>query len=116
HNTNMTRTDATKAAGGSSVRGQSRLDRVAVGERIAQARTEVAGLTQQRLSEILGVTGRAVQNWEAGTRAPMRHLGELEQALGVSREWLLWGAERPPASEVAHLVERLNRLERTVER
>jgi transcriptional regulator with XRE-family HTH domain len=107
----MTRSDATKPKRDRGVRGQSRLDRSAVGERIAQARTDVAGLTQKQLADVLGVTGRAVQNWEAGTRAPIRHLRELEEALGVSREWLLWGTQEPPASELAHVAERLNVLE-----
>jgi transcriptional regulator with XRE-family HTH domain len=111
----MTRTESTRSGSG-GVRGQSRIDRQAVGQRIAQARTDVAGLTQKQLASAVGVTGRAVQSWEAGARAPVRHLRQLEEALGVSREWLLWGTDEPPASELAHLAERVSFLEDAVDR
>lgn len=47
-----------------------------VKEQIIQARRE-ANLTQAELAEMVGVTTRTVQNWEAGTRQPFRRLAEI---------------------------------------
>ena len=47
-----------------------------VKEQIAQARRD-ANLTQPELARMVGVTTRTVQNWEAGTRSPWRHIAEI---------------------------------------
>ena len=47
-----------------------------VKEQIAQARRD-ANLTQAELAEMVGVTARTVQNWEAGTRSPWRYIAEI---------------------------------------
>ena len=47
-----------------------------VKDQIAQARRD-ANLTQAELARMVGVTARTVQNWEAGTRAPWRHIAEI---------------------------------------
>lgn len=36
---------------------------------IAKARDEI-GFTQAELAQVIGVTGRTIQNWEAGVSAP----------------------------------------------
>jgi transcriptional regulator with XRE-family HTH domain len=59
-----------------------------VGARIASARA-AAGLTQQELSERLGVTRRSVQGYEAGHVAPYRHLDRLAEVLDRPRSWFL---------------------------
>jgi transcriptional regulator with XRE-family HTH domain len=61
-----------------------------IGRRIAQARRE-AGLTQEELGQLIGVTTRSVQGYEAGNVIPFRHLRKLENATGKSRGWLLYG-------------------------
>ena len=49
---------------------------VGVKEQIREARI-AAGLTQAELAKAVGVTTRTVQNWEAGTRGPWRHVAEI---------------------------------------
>jgi transcriptional regulator with XRE-family HTH domain len=63
-----------------------------IGRRIAQARRE-AGLTQEELGQLIGVTTRSVQGYEAGNVVPFRHLGKLESATGKTRGWLLYGED-----------------------
>jgi transcriptional regulator with XRE-family HTH domain len=52
---------------------------MAVKDKIREAR-EASGMTQQDLARAVGVTVRAVQNWEAGTRGPWRYLAEIAEA------------------------------------
>src|SRR2546427_436962 len=47
----------------------------------------------EALAARVGVTRRSIQGYEAGAIAPYRHLDQLAEALGRSREWLV--AERP---------------------
>jgi transcriptional regulator with XRE-family HTH domain len=47
-----------------------------VEEQIREARL-AAGLTQAELARAVGVTVSTVQNWEAGTRGPWRHIAEI---------------------------------------
>lgn len=67
-----------------------------LGARLRYARTE-AGLTQQALGTLAGVTGPYVSMLEGGHRANPRAL-ELEaiaKALGVTTGWLLHGEPEP---------------------
>jgi transcriptional regulator with XRE-family HTH domain len=61
-----------------------------IGRRIAQARRE-AGLTQEELAGLIGVTTRSVQGYEAGTVTPFRHLRKLEDVTEKPHGWLLYG-------------------------
>jgi transcriptional regulator with XRE-family HTH domain len=61
-----------------------------IGRRIARARHE-AGLTQEELAALIGVTTRSVQGYEAGSVTPFRHLRKLEDATEKPRGWLLYG-------------------------
>jgi transcriptional regulator with XRE-family HTH domain len=61
-----------------------------IGRRIAQARRE-AGLTQEELAGLIGVTTRSVQGYEAGAVTPFRHLRKLEEVTEKPRGWLLYG-------------------------
>jgi transcriptional regulator with XRE-family HTH domain len=61
-----------------------------IGRRIAQARRE-AGLTQEELGTLIGVTTRSVQGYEAGAVTPFRHLRKLEEVTEKARGWLLYG-------------------------
>lgn len=50
------------------------------------------GLTQDQVGRELGVTGAAVQQWEAGETQPRGHrLDALARFLGVDTAWLLTG-------------------------
>lgn len=76
-------------------------------ERIAAAR-RAAGLTQEQLGELVGVTRQAVSKWEAAQAVPdALTAGKLCDALNVSADYLLLGKEEtegtgtaapPPAS------------------
>ena len=60
-----------------------------IGDRIREARLK-AGLTQRRLSELLGVSAHAVWSWEAGKMKPTpEHLLELAYQCETSTDWLL---------------------------
>jgi transcriptional regulator with XRE-family HTH domain len=61
-----------------------------IGRRIAQARRE-AGLTQEELGALIGVTTRSIQGYEAGAVTPFRHLRKLEDVTEKPRGWLLYG-------------------------
>ena len=62
-------------------------------DRIAAVR-KVAGLTQEQLGELLGVTRQAVSKWERGTADPSTsNLLALAKLFGVSAEELLKSVE-----------------------
>lgn len=62
---------------------------ILVGKRIKQAR-ELAGLTQERLAEIIGVSRTAVVRWESGETDPtIDHLIAMTKVLKVSADFLL---------------------------
>jgi transcriptional regulator with XRE-family HTH domain len=53
-----------------------------LGTRIAKRRHQLR-LSQEELAERLGVNRTSVANWEAGKHYPQRHIGALEQVLGI---------------------------------
>lgn len=62
---------------------------VLVGKRIKLAR-DLAGLTQEKLAEIIGVSRTAVVRWESGETDPtIDHLIEMTKVLNVSADFLL---------------------------
>ena len=53
-----------------------------------------AGLSQEELAGLLGVTRQAVQKWEAGTSRPdMDNLAALARYFDVTLDWLVTGRE-----------------------
>ena len=64
----------------------------AIGERIARAR-ELAGLRQEDLADLLGVSTRTVQNYEAGATGAHKHLRLIAEITAVRLPWLLHGEE-----------------------
>lgn len=54
-----------------------------LGTRIAKRRHQLR-LSQEELAERLGVNRTSVANWEAGKHYPQRHIGALEQVLGMN--------------------------------
>ena len=61
----------------------------------------VAGVTQERLAKLCGISGPHVSLIESGGRTDLklRVLVALAQGLGVSMEWLATGAGDPPTEE-----------------
>lgn len=72
-------------------------------DRIAAVR-KAAGLTQEQLGELVGVTRQAVSKWESGQTAPdAATIAALCEALHVSADYVLLGREpeeAPPAAPV----------------
>ena len=63
------------------------------GERLYKARKN-AGMTQMELADQVGVTDRAIGNWENGHNAPTSfNVCMLAKTLGVSAGWLIAGEE-----------------------
>ena len=69
-----------------------------IGERIKEARRE-AGFTQDELADLLEVTTRTVQAWEAGDNIPYRSLSKLAEVLNREVGWFLHGDESEPTNE-----------------
>lgn len=62
-------------------------------DRIAAVR-KAAGLTQEQLGELVGVTRQAVSKWESGQTVPDAiTVGRLCLALHVSADYVLLGRE-----------------------
>ena len=54
---------------------------------------ESRGLTQSRLGDAIGVTGKAVSTWESGTRMPrMNAVDKLAAFFGIDKRDLLFEA------------------------
>ena len=70
-------------------------------ERLTALR-KTAGLSQEELAEILGISRQAVSKWETGASSPDSHnivrLGEL---YGVSTDYILLGWELPQETQSA---------------
>lgn len=74
----------------------------AIGQRIAQARVEAGGMAQRELADLLGVSERSVQAYEAGEVVPYRYFKELERILGRPMAWLLHGEDAVVARDEQH--------------
>lgn len=61
-----------------------------IGDRIKRAR-ERAGLRQEDLADLIGMSTRQVQNYEAGESKQYGKLRAIAGATGVSVDWLLHG-------------------------
>ena len=64
-----------------------------IGARIVKARLELDGMTQKELAELLHVSQRSAQAYEAGEVVPYARMADLADILGVSTRWLLHGDE-----------------------
>ena len=96
------------------VRANEGIRRKEIGKRIALARREANGMTQRELATYLGVTERQVASYEAGAYIPYRHMAELEEAVGRTASWILYGDEINNGSN-KEIIERLERLEQKLE-
>ena len=84
---------------------------VLIGKRIKLAR-ELAGLTQEKLAEIIGVSRTAVVRWESGETVPtVDHLIEMTSVLQVSADFLLGISDTDQVtSTLMEMASTLNRL------
>ena len=59
-----------------------------------------AGLSQEGLADLLGVTRQAVQKWEAGSSRPdMDNLAALARYFNVTLDYLVTGREPEPYAQ-----------------
>ncbi|MGZ3472384.1 MAG: helix-turn-helix domain-containing protein [Isosphaeraceae bacterium] len=70
----------------------------AIGKRIVQGRLEKGGMMQKELARQLGVSARAVQDYESGKVVPWRFMEDLERILGRPAAWIRHGEIEKPAS------------------
>lgn len=75
-----------------------------IGARIAQARHEAGGMTQEELAEALNVSKRSVQDYEAGVTIPWKHFQRLEQIFKRPIDWFLHGGEEPSEDRLAQVL------------
>lgn len=83
--------------------------------RVKQAREE-AGISQEEMASLLGLTHRAYQWYESqkDPRPPLRRLREIAEVTGRSQEWLLRGDPEPatdPSAQIRELSDRVESLE-----
>jgi transcriptional regulator with XRE-family HTH domain len=84
-----------------------------VAARIKQAREE-AGLTQDDLADAIGIGMRQVQNLEAATSKPFKHVVKISEATGRSVEWLLHGEPEATSDRLDQALEQLAALQAQV--
>lgn len=66
-----------------------------------------AGLSQEGLADLIGVTRQAVQKWEAGSSRPdMDNLVALSQYFHVTLDWLITGQETVSQPDAPVVVEK----------
>ena len=79
---------------------------MALGERIKTCR-QSAGLSQEKMAELVGVSRQAVTKWEAGLSAPStENLFRLAEILGTTVDFLLTEEEKAgptPAEQIYYL-------------
>lgn len=90
-----------------------------IGARIAQARREAGGMSQQELGDLIHprVSVRSIQAYEAGDTIPYRYLRELERVLGRPAAWFLHGDAAVRGTEVVmrEVLERLALIEQKLD-
>lgn len=89
-------------------------DLTGLGSRIREARM-AAGLTQDELSDLVGVGMRQIQYYESGDSNPYRTLRRIAEATGRSIGWFLHG-DAPTELAVEELAQRLEAVEAGQER
>lgn len=89
-----------------------------IGGRIKLAR-ERAGLRQEDLADLVNVSTRTIQNYEAGDTKQYSALQLIARATAVSVEWLLHGDRDPQPDEggsaLREVLDRLQAVEQTQE-
>jgi len=78
-----------------------------IGARIGLARKEAGGMTQEQLAELLDVSARSVQDYEAGITIPWKHFQRLEVIFKRPMGWFLHGDVDGEPADVRRLLEEL---------
>jgi transcriptional regulator with XRE-family HTH domain len=79
-----------------------------IGARIVKARNELDGMTQMELADLLHVSQRSAQAYEAGEVIPYSRMSDIADILGVSQKWLLHGDDSGLGdAEIRRLLEKL---------
>lgn len=86
-----------------------------IGARIAQARHEANGMTQEQLAELLNVSTRSVQAYEAGETMPWKYFRLLESIFKRPMGWFLHGDPETSTESAEEVVVRLDRIEQVLE-
>ena len=76
-----------------------------LGEKIKACR-QTAGMSQEKVAELVGVSRQAVTKWEANQSAPnTENLFKLAEILGTTVDFLLASreAENSPAEQISYL-------------
>ena len=70
-----------------------------IGDKIRQQR-RVNGMTQEKLSEQLGISLKTIQRWEAGIRSPRtEEVNKLAEKLNTTTGYLMGLDDKPEKSE-----------------
>ena len=86
------------------------------GKRIREQRQK-AGLSQEKVAELVGVSRQAVAKWEADLSAPStENLFRLAQVLGTSAEFLMGTAEKAESDVLAEQVYCLHQADKAKKR
>jgi transcriptional regulator with XRE-family HTH domain len=87
-----------------------------VGQRLIEARRE-QGISQKELSELVHVSERSMQAYEAGEVLPVRKLRDLSTVLGKPIAWILHGerAETTPGELVPLMREMVDKLDQILQ-
>ena len=73
-----------------------------IGKRIALARKEAGGMTQEELAQLLKVAHRTMQAYEQGEIVPYARLRDLERILNRPAAWFLHGDDALQAPDKLH--------------
>ena len=75
-------------------------------------------MTQEQLADLLNVSKRSVQDYEAGETIPWKHFSRLEQVFGRDLGWFLHGEAESDAgaTDVASKIDDLRLLVEGVDR
>lgn len=79
------------------------MKKITFAERLKEAR-KAAKLSQEALAQKIGRTKSTISRWESGERNPkMFEMVELENALGVAAETLMYGTEKIKPSTLSEI-------------
>ena len=83
-----------------------------IGERIAEARRLANGMTQEQLGDLVGVSTRSIQDYEAGVTIPWKHMLAIARVTKARVDWLVHGSEEADPDTQALLEDVVARLQR----
>lgn len=86
-----------------------------IGERLTDARHQ-AGMTQEELGDLVGVSTRSIAAYEAGDIVPWRHMKKLAEYLGQPVAYLIHGEAADTAydMQLERILEELKMLRKEI--